>query len=230
MDGECPIPSTHDKFTEAHYFLSRMTAEYHQPAEFRWNLNAFLQALKAVPGMASRELQARPGFKDWWGSVTPIFRQDPLLKRFARGRDIVVHRGMLAAHSEVKIGLFRGRRLKLAFGFPLPVEVPSDVLLRDCIKRFTGDLIGADHVAIGEQLGIQRKWIVPELSGEEDILEVSYRAWAKAAPIVESGHTLVRFVMPSITSEPGGHTAATVGVLLEEDLDPDLPAKWGWTD
>lgn len=40
MDGECPIPSTHDKFTEAHYFLSRMTAEYHQPAEFRWTVGA----------------------------------------------------------------------------------------------------------------------------------------------------------------------------------------------
>jgi hypothetical protein len=39
----CPIPMTHDRLDEAHYFLDRLRASAHEPERLRAYLNAFLQ-------------------------------------------------------------------------------------------------------------------------------------------------------------------------------------------
>ena len=74
-DYTCPIPTTHDKFREAHYFISRIFDEFHEPAPFRWNLNAFLQALRSVPEMTRAELGQRPGFEQWWEAHLEEFQE-----------------------------------------------------------------------------------------------------------------------------------------------------------
>src|SRR5713226_6900550 len=64
VDG-CPFVNTHDKFQEAHYFISQMVHTYHEPEPLRWNLNAFLQALRSVTFVIKKEFSDL-GIKDDW--------------------------------------------------------------------------------------------------------------------------------------------------------------------
>src|SRR5690242_9597425 len=107
VSPSCPLPETHDRFNEAHYFLHRMEAEYHDPGPFRYNANAFLSALKSVVEMLRKETERR-GQIAWMKERKKVLRSDPVLSSFHRGRDIVLHQRTLFAGSRIEIGLFRG--------------------------------------------------------------------------------------------------------------------------
>ena len=62
--AECPLAQSDDKFYEAHYFIGRMMDDYHDPAAFRYNLNAFLQALRSVTFVLQKTLAHRDGFQE----------------------------------------------------------------------------------------------------------------------------------------------------------------------
>src|SRR2546430_1801522 len=156
----CPIPLTHDKFHEAHYFLGRILDEYHEPMPFRWNLDAFLQALRAVTLMLQKELRGRRGFEEWYESWRQRMKSDAFLRRCLEGRNLVAHHGSLSRRSFVEVGVFRYREFKLGLGVPLDIDVPSAELLQRFVHSFTGKFIDEEHSTIGEQFGIRRKWIV----------------------------------------------------------------------
>jgi len=227
----CPISATHDKYDEAHYFLERMMREYHRPHPFRWNLNAFLQALRAVDYMIRSELGDRDDFQAWY--VERIQDAAGDLRRIIDARNTVVHEGMLQRQSVFESGLFRGRRFKLLCPVEVPWYMPSEVILERTKVAFTGFLIDEDHSAIGEQLGVRRRWKVEEL-GDEEVLTVCDRAWLQAAEIVIAAHI---FAEPRFEDRRAGeemrapwHDVNKVNVLLESDLDSTLLQKWGWPD
>ena len=63
--NECPLAETvMTSSCEAHYFMEQMMNEYHDPIFFRFNLNAFLQALRSVTYVLQKEFSSRDGFKD----------------------------------------------------------------------------------------------------------------------------------------------------------------------
>jgi hypothetical protein len=62
----CPVPSTHDKTNEAHYFLHEMMDHYHDCDRFRYSLSAFLQAARSVTYLLQTELGSRDGFEAWY--------------------------------------------------------------------------------------------------------------------------------------------------------------------
>jgi hypothetical protein len=51
-----------ERQAEAHFWLHRMEAYYHEANPFRWHLNAFLKALDEVPSMLKMALQNETGF------------------------------------------------------------------------------------------------------------------------------------------------------------------------
>lgn len=218
-DYGCPIPATHDRFTEAHYFLGRMQTEYHEPDPFRWNLNAFLQALKSVPGLVNVELQKREGFREWWTEAKQELQSDPLLSRFAKGRDLLVHRGMLTARSTVEAGLFRSGEMVASIETEADINARSSWLLRQFAEFLKDDEDLAQSAADGVELGIRRTWVVEELGAEDDILAVSYNAWAKLGPIMEAGHKLAGATMPTVDPHHGAHTVESVNVMLASDVE-----------
>ncbi len=229
-DYVCPIPATHDKFEEAHYFLHRMMKEFHEPEPFRWNLNAFLQALRSVTLMLQTELTHREGFTDWYSPWQKQMKQDELLQRFLEGRNTVVHKGMLQHKSRIITGHFRGKVIKWAFDIPFNVNERSEDILHFIIEKYA-DLffIGKEHSAINEQFGVHRTWIVDDLGkGDEDVLILCHSAWSRVSQIVSAAHEFAGAGFNSINEEPREHDPETVNLLLESDIDPTLPEKWGW--
>src|SRR3989442_2122848 len=145
MHEKCPIPNSHDKFEESHYHLEAMMKNYHAPDVFRFSLNSFLQSLRSVTFTIQKELSDKPGFEEWYGAQRQIMRDDEILKKFVAGRDIVVHEGNLNLNSVVQVGLFRGRKLKLVYGAPAPVDYYSEELLKHYRPFIIGSILDEEH-------------------------------------------------------------------------------------
>jgi hypothetical protein len=96
--GECPIPATHDRVRECHYWWHEMARNYHEPNEFRWSLGAFLQAARSVTFMLQTEKGSFRDF-DWYTDWQTKARQQPLLRWVNDTRVQVVHQAVLAANS-----------------------------------------------------------------------------------------------------------------------------------
>jgi hypothetical protein len=67
-----------------------MMVEYHDPAPFRYAMNAFLQALRSVTFRLQKSLAHENGFTEWYSERQESMRQDKLLRSFVEGRNIVV--------------------------------------------------------------------------------------------------------------------------------------------
>lgn len=222
---ECPLAHSDDKFREAHYFIERMMIDYHEPDQFRFNLNAFLQALRSVTFVLQKDISHRDGFEEWYPERQERMRQDPLLRKFVDGRDIVVHEGNLAMNSKAEVGLFRGRKLKLAVEIAVPIHVPSKHLVENMapISKF----VDPDHSAIDEQYGVRREWVATEL-GDDNVVTLCDRAWVRIGEILSEAHEFAGW--HSLPPIEHGHTVEDCDVLLETDIDPSLPYKWGWVE
>jgi hypothetical protein len=226
----CPIPATHDHLKEAHYFLHDLVEHVHHPDPFRWSLNAYLQASRSVLLLATKELKAAEGFDGWKKSILETLEaDDPLFRRVVASRNFIVHEKMLNDHSRTQAGIFRGRRFKLGFGEDAPNTWYSESLLGFLAHVWTGVFINPDHGSVGEQFGVKRTWVVTEL-GDEDVALLCDRAYAKLVEFVRSAHELAGGEPAECTESSHRHDADAWSVLLESDLDPDLPRRWGWTD
>lgn len=225
MHKKCPIPNSHDKFQEAHYYLEAMMKNYHAPDVFRWSLNSFLQSLRNVTFVIQKELKHTPGYEKWYGIQEQKMRQDKILKKFVEGRNIVVKEGNLKINSVAQVGLFRGRKLKLVYPASAPVDYYSEELLKHYAHLLIGSLIDEEHSAIGEQIGIKRKWMVDEL-GPGEIITNCDIAWSRIGSVVASAHKFCKFDFTP--PQEHGHDVEKINVLLESDVDSTLPKKWGW--
>ena len=223
----CPIPATHDKVDESHYFLHRMLQEVHEPHPFRWNLNAFLHAMRSVEHMLKSELGQRSDFATWYGPWAKALRAEPLIKRIVDGRNIIVHDGMLHRRSRIEAGRFKHGRIAFGFNFPLDVDASSASALRNVVAHFTGEYIDEEHSAIGEQLGVRRVWVVEELTDtDEDVLVVCHNAWLRIRELVVDAHKLTGMTYPNEDETNDSHNPNRYNLLLESDLDSSLLTKW----
>ncbi len=224
---ECPILSTHDKYHEARYFFSRLLRSYHQPREFQYNLNAFIQALRNITFMMQSEEKTPEGFEEWYEQKQREMRANELLRRFVLARNIIVKRSSLTAKSKAASGLFRGRSLKLAIVHDLPPFEDTKEALDMAKKLLVGFMVRSDHGDIGEQLGVERTWVVDEL-GDEEVIGLCLYALNYFGTLVAELHR-----MHGLTEEEHEEIKvdmSEIQVLLETDLDPTLAKKWGWED
>jgi hypothetical protein len=220
----CPIPATHDRLKETHFFLHEMFWQIHHPDPFRWSLNAYLQAARSTLYVARKELRGVQALRPM---LQALEHDDPLFRRVVESRNFVVHEKMLAQHSLTQTGIFRGRRFKLGFGDgDVPNNWYSEHLVRYLAHVWTGVFID-NHDSIGEQFGVKRSWIIGEL-GEGDVTLICAHAYGKLLGFVRSAHTLAGGEPPECVDEDHVHDPEALSVMLESDLDPDLPRTWGW--
>ena len=188
QSDQCPVLAAHDKLEEAHYFLHGMLFTIHHPDEFRWNLNAFLQACRSVLYLAKSDLGGRDGFDDWWKAANAELDRYAAVKRAIDSRNFVVHEGTLNQSSKVDAGLYRGRKMKLVlFGDP-PNDWYSEALLRYSAFVWTGVFLDAEHSEYEMQFGVKREWRVAEL-GDGDVIARCDEAYDALRRFVE-GHTI----------------------------------------
>ncbi|MFD0904650.1 hypothetical protein [Actinomadura sediminis] len=229
-ETNCPLPMAHDRFEEAHWFLHQMMDTYHHPAIFRYSTNAFLSALKAVAEMLRTEMKSK-GHDVWVGQMFDRFKADPVLLKFNDSRNIVIHHRSLLLGSRVETGLFRGRKLKLASRIDVDHDADSGRILSFIQSEWLGFMLDEGHSALNEQLGVRRTYLVPEISESEDVFTASNRAWSRVSAVLSEAHGLLGFTFPAISEEDRkAHNVDHINLILEMDVDPSLPERWGWLE
>jgi hypothetical protein len=223
--GDCPIPDTHQKFKEATYFLGRCAEHYHDPAEFQFNLNAFIQALRNITFMLQGEPSKPEGFGSWYEGKQAVMRQSDLLRRFVQARNVVVKQSSLKARSTAWSGVFRRRHFKLGMQHPVPLFAPSKWVI-ERLKARVGFFLDDEHSQPWEQFGVYRTWVVEEL-GEPEVLGLCVQALNYVGLVVEEAHSFFGADVETAVVEVDMLRTQT---LLETDVNPSLVAKWGWDD
>jgi hypothetical protein len=163
--------------------------------------------------------------ENWYRKEQESMKADRLLNAFDHGRDVVVHKGMLEQSSTATVGVFQGRRLKLVISMPVPPDIPSEFLLEKA-RLTMGLFLDEEHSEVGEQFGVRREWFVKALSDKE-VVSACDKAWSRIGKVFSSAHEQVGRVFDGPSEH--GHNIGKVSVLLESDVDPTLPDKWGWT-
>lgn len=223
--GECPIPDTHQKLKEATYFLGKCAEHYHEPEEFQFNLNAFIQALRNITFMLQSERNTPEGFRAWYASKQAEMGKSDLLRRFVQARNVVVKQSSLKARSTARSGVFRGRHFKLGMNHSVPLFAPSKWVL-ERLKARVGFFLDEEHSQPWEQFGIYRVWGVEEL-GDQEVLGLCIQAINHIGAVVEEAHGLFG---ADVEISAVGVDMLRTQTLLETDVDPSLIAKWGWND
>lgn len=231
-----PLESARDKFEEAHFFLHAMMSTYHVPNEFRWCLNGFLQAVYSVADHVRSELNrgaAKTQFQDWYRTHSELLDGDPVIERLRKSRNLVVHRAMLTRTSAVTAGWFKNGRVRMALGIgDFDPNVPSPAILewvRDPDGPFRHHVLQHRNF-IGEEIGVQRSWHIDELCDPgQDVLDACHVAWARMSRYLCAAHEFAGLPFEETDEAPDVHHPAHVDTLLETDLDPSLPERWGWT-
>lgn len=229
---ECPLEESHDRLIEASYFLHQLVEEYHSPAPFRYNGNAFLSALKSTTEMLRMDLERNKKVQ-WYKENKRDLSSDPVLSRFMVGRNIVLHQRPLLRGSKLQAGLFRGNKLKLALDLDVRHDrTTPDIMENELKPLYTGFLIDEDHSAIGEQLGIRRHYYVSELDDSHDVLTASYFAFGRMTRFVAKAHDAIGLKATGLTDEmmENWNPVHSASLVLEGDLDPDAYQRWGWVD
>jgi len=100
--GKCPIPFTHDRLQELHYWWHELARNYHEPDPFRWSIGAFVQAARSITFMLQKEKSVFPEF-GWYEEWASKARENVLLKWLHDTRTDVVHHQALEPHSWLEI-------------------------------------------------------------------------------------------------------------------------------
>lgn len=212
------------KFLEAKYFLEKSAASYHYPLEFQFNLNAFIQAFRNITFMLQSEDKKPSGFIDWYSAKQKEMSGDALLRNFVKARNTIVKQSSLKALSSASVGVFRGRRVKLVLSSEISPFIETKEVLEFAKSQVIGFLLDEEHSAIGEQLGIERNWVLQDICDSEiigcclHVLNYMGNLIAEAEGLfgIKSEYNSLDLDMPNVQ------------VLLETDMDPTLEEKWGW--
>src|SRR5262245_58262179 len=157
----CPIPSSHDKVQEAHYFIHQLIENYHYPIEFRFQLSAFLSASRSITWMLQKELANREGFAQWYEPRRQAMQGDADLRFLNELRIGVVHRESLVPASTAWVGFCKYGDPRLGFGnFQSPLNPSMNLLL--LARRHLSGYVHPHRASIGEEFGVARKWALAE--------------------------------------------------------------------
>lgn len=218
-------PDSTYRLMEASYFLQRMVETYHIPDAFQFNLNATIQSIRNITFVLQSELSTNTHFLNWYKIKQEEMRSNPLLRKFIDARNLIVKKSSLKTSSRASIGLFKYDRIKLWTQSTVCPYTDSRYLLKMAQSHFYGLFIDEEHSAIGEQLGVKREWIASDF-GEDELVTLCNTA-------IDYFGVLFTELATLLDSEfkwfPGKvHKLNRVQILLESDVDPTLPKKWGW--
>ena len=226
---DCPIPSTHDKYVEAYYFLKQMVKYYHYPNEFRFNLNAFIQALRNITFILQSEDKKPFNFDSWYKHKKEEMSSNEMLRGFVEARNVLVKQNMLNSKTKIAVCVFKGLKQKVSCSLETnPYEISTfaynEKLLDFARESYIGVFLDKEHSTIGDQLGIYREWVVDEI-GDAEIVSICIKALNYMGELVKEVHELQDEGFEPYTFDIDMNR---IQILLESDLDPNLPKKWGW--
>ncbi|OPZ32552.1 MAG: hypothetical protein BWY97_01371 [Tenericutes bacterium ADurb.BinA124] len=230
-ERNCPVMDIHDRLNECYFHIFEMSQFYHIPAFFRYSLNAFLSSIQSLKYLIKSKANEDSFVNDIFHKCFDNFDEDRLfIKRMFDSRNEVVHEHNLRLSSTAIVGLYRDKSHKMGISFPATdVFENSALILKRMIPVFVGQLGFLDerHSAIGEEIGVEREWIVDSISKNEILSECLVAFDYMSSVVGEIHHIYKKDLVVSTIDETA---LLKCKVITESDLDPSLPKQWGWVD
>src|SRR5258708_18932952 len=176
----CPIPATHDRLAEVHYWWHQMAETYHETDPFRYRLGAFAQAARSVTLMLQTEKAVFRNFDFYKKAWVAKAKADPIMKWLDATRTNGFHRSALAPSSWLQMECFRNPRKS-----PWDEEEEGPIGTRDpfqCTHYYMNVGPRTDH---GHNF--TRQWSMDGLDGRE-LLEVCAYIYDRLDEIVTEAH------------------------------------------
>jgi hypothetical protein len=193
-----------------------MLETYHSPDEFRWNLHAFFQAINSFAQIGQMESQNSPDFAKFREVLNELMSR-PTWRRLNKLRDEIVHKEPLLANASVMIGMYRGTRLKLTFQIPIPAHVPSWMAIAK--SRNEKIFVDAHRDAIGEQIGLERIWKLPQF--DEEMAQVCIGMLSECDRVMHlaPGHEDAEDICQGMNCD-------SPRMMFEHELFPEIVSAW----
>jgi hypothetical protein len=177
----CPIPATHDRLAELHYWWHQMAEMYHEPDPFRYRLGAFAQAARSVTFMLQTEKSVFKDFAfyetDWVGKT----KLDSIMQWVHKTRTAGFHQSNLAPSSWLEMQCVRNPR-KLPWGDEEEFNYPVGTIDPwQCTHQLAhGPLTDHGH-------NFTRLWSMEGLGGRE-LLDACAYVYDRLDEIVTEAH------------------------------------------
>lgn len=215
----CPLPSSHDRLREAHYFLHRLETTYHNPDPFRYYLHAFVQAFESTTELLRSETQNDGRYKEFRSSLKEFTRRD-VVQKLINARNVVAHRESLVPDSSVTVGWFKYGRPKLCIKTDINPLMPSLGILMSF--RNSEPFVIPVRVWDGEEVGIVRVWRLKAITDGE-LLEFCCKRFHELAEKLSDAHHAVGATFPPSNCSLLKHDYQTV---LESQYFPEVIKSW----
>src|SRR5262249_46461350 len=155
-----------------------------------FHLSAFLSASRSITWMLQKELRHRDGFAAWYEPRQRAMKDDPDLRVLNELRVGVVHEQSLVPASTAWVGFCKYGEPRLGFGnFASPLNPSIQMLL--LVRRHLPDYVHPHRMWMGEEFGVQRKWVLSQ-KPDSELIEFCVSAWQKLANVVADAHVWLR--------------------------------------
>jgi hypothetical protein len=214
--GACPIPLTHDRLDEIHYWWHEMGRNYHEPDRFRYSLGAFVQAARSVTFMLQKEKHVFVDFT-WYQSWVEMATKDFAMSWLQSARTNVVHREALIPGSTLELR---------CLGDPRHAHGKDDDPTRIRVSPFQcthyyihTTLFSLSRMFSDHAHEFERRWSMEGLNGRE-LLEVCADCFDRLVELVHFAHQQLGVSMGSSRREGSSRSLPCM-----EDTTPHRVAR-----
>lgn len=169
VERGCPLPASHGRLDEVHYFWHKTAETYDDPDTFRFNLNALIQAARNVTFALQSEKAMVPRFSEWYADWQARMRADEVLRWVHDARNTVVKRGDLEGRSVAKVSVI------VSYAEPpaLEVAIPPSTTLEELVAIAAIQALPRE-LKESAILVVERKWISEQLPSHEALEALAY--------------------------------------------------------
>jgi len=181
-EAGCPLPATHSRLDEMHYFWHQTAEAYSTPEEFRYNLNALIQAARNVTFMLQSEKDRIPDFEVWYERWREKLKADPIMKWLHDARTTVVKQADLKTSSQARVDLIASYTDSPQMEATVsPLLTTEEMLATAPVRQIL------EEARSNPVLEVERTWVADGLEGLE-LLEAFAHAYGVLFKIVAEAH------------------------------------------
>ena len=182
------MTDTRDKLNEAAYFLNQLRTNAENKDEFRFNLSAFMSALRSTTLFIQKEYTHTPGFLAWYKTKQAEMEKDSILKFFYKQRTRTIHIKPIAAQSLVHFYSPAIDMSKLTGEQPLSFKITASVSKSGKPEMQVTDIVDPGSAIAGEA-SYEVKWQFDDMSETDnpkklDVLTLCSEQFDKISTII----------------------------------------------
>jgi hypothetical protein len=161
------MTSTRDKLNEAEYFLAQMETTMDNKNAFRYNLSAYISALRSTTMFMQKEYAHTPNFPSWYLIKQTQMKADKILSFFNHQRKSTIHIKPIVTHAQVQFHSPAFNIAKYTGEEPLSFTITASVEESGKPVMQVTNIVDPAGIMAGEA-SIETQWLFDDLPQEDN--------------------------------------------------------------